>query len=324
MWSGESPGSTSSAVSPEAAPGPAASSVTRVPPSGVGVWLHAFRIPTLSAALVPVLVGSVVAYRHGGFHAVAALAALVGAIGIQIGTNLANDLFDYRKGADPPERIGPPRVLPMGWLTPSDVKAGIVAAFGIATVAGAYLVALRGWPVLAIGIASMAAGLAYTAGPFALAYTGLGDVFVFLFFGFVAVLGTYFVQTGTVDPEAILASIPVGALATAILVVNNLRDIDTDRAARKRTLAVLVGRRGARAEFAALLAAAFLVPMALWAQGLRSAWILLPLGAASLAARTLQTVFEREDGPSLNGALIDTAQLHLLFGLLFAAGLALG
>jgi 1,4-dihydroxy-2-naphthoate polyprenyltransferase len=298
--------------------------VTHVPASRLGVWLHAFRIPTLSAAVVPVLVGSVVAFRHGVFHPVAALAALVGAVAIQIGTNLANDLFDYQKGADPPERIGPPRVLPMGWLTPFEVRTGIVAAFGMAVVAGSYLIALRGWPVLAIGIASIAAGLAYTAGPWALAYTGLGDAFVFLFFGFVAVLGTYFVQAGALDPEAVLAAIPVGALATAILVVNNLRDIDTDRAARKRTLAVLLGRRAARAEFATLLVAAFLIPMALWAQGLRSAWILLPLAAASLAARTLQMVFEREDGPSLNGALIDAARLHLVFGLLFAAGLALG
>lgn len=321
---GESPGSTSSVASPKAAESPSAPRVTRAPASRLGVWLHAFRIPTLSAALVPVLVGTVIAFRHGVFQPVAALAALVGAVGIQIGTNLANDLFDYRKGADPPERIGPPRVLPMGWLSPSEVRTGIVAAFGIATVAGTYLIALRGWPVLAIGVASIAAGLAYTAGPWALAYTGLGDIFVFLFFGFVAVMGTYYVQAGTLDPEAVLASIPVGALATAILVVNNLRDIETDRASRKRTLAVLLGRRAARAEFAALLAAAFLVPMHLWAQGLRSAWILLPLGAASLAARTLQTVFEREDGPSLNGALIDAAQLHLLFGLLFAAGLALG
>jgi 1,4-dihydroxy-2-naphthoate polyprenyltransferase len=298
--------------------------VTHVPASRLGVWLHAFRIPTLSAAVVPVLVGSVVAFRHDVFHPVAAFAALIGALAIQIGTNLANDLFDYRKGADPPERIGPPRVLPMGWLTPSDVRTGIVAAFGTAVVAGSYLVALRGWPVLAIGVASISAGLAYTAGPWALAYTGLGDVFVFLFFGFVAVLGTYFVQAGALDPEAVLAAIPVGALATAILVVNNLRDIDTDRASRKRTLAVLLGRRAARAEFATLLVAAFLIPMALWAQGLRSAWILLPLAAASLAVRTLQTVFEREDGPSLNGALIDAARLHLLFGLLFAAGIGIG
>ena len=322
--SAESPGSTSSAVSPETAPALAPPRVTRAPASRLGVWLHAFRIPTLSAAVVPVLVGTVVAWRHGAFQPVAALAALVGAIAIQIGTNLANDLFDFRKGADTAERIGPPRVLPMGWLSVSDVKAGIVTAFGIATVAGAYLIALRGWPILVIGVASIAAGLAYTAGPWALAYTGLGDVFVFFFFGFVAVVGTYFTQAGTSDPEAVLAAIPIGALATAILVVNNLRDIDTDRAARKWTLAVLLGRRGARAEYGALLGAAFVVPLALWAQGLRSAWVLLPFGVAMLATRTLQTVFEHEDGPALNRALIDTARLHLLFGLLFAVGLALG
>ena len=322
--SAESPGSTSSAVSPETAPALAPPRVTRAPASRLGVWLHAFRIPTLSAAVVPVLVGTVVAWRHGAFQPVAALAALVGAIAIQIGTNLANDLFDFRKGADTAERIGPPRVLPMGWLSPSDVKAGIVVAFGVATVAGAYLIALRGWPILVIGVASIAAGLAYTAGPWALAYTGLGDVFVFFFFGFVAVVGTYFTQAGTSDPEAVLAAIPIGALATAILVVNNLRDIDTDRAARKWTLAVLLGRRGARAEYAALLGAAFVVPLALWAQGLRSAWVLLPFSVAMLATRTLQTVFEHQDGPALNRALIDTAQLHLLFGLLFAVGLGLG
>jgi 1,4-dihydroxy-2-naphthoate polyprenyltransferase len=323
-FSGESPASTSSAASLEASVTQAVPAPVRAPSSKMGVWLHAFRIPTLSAALVPVLVGTVVAYRHDAFQPIAALAALVGAIGIQIGTNLANDLFDFRKGADSPDRIGPPRVLPMGWLTPSEVWMGIVASFGIAVVAGAYLVALRGWPLLAIGLASIASGLAYTAGPFALAYIGLGDVFVFLFFGFVAVLGTYYAQAGALDPEAVLAAIPVGALATAILVVNNLRDIDTDRGAGKWTLAVILGRGGARAEFAALLGSAFVVPLALWAQGLRSAWILLPLGCASLATRTLQTVFEHQDGPSLNRALLDAAQLHLLFGLLFAAGLALG
>ena len=293
-------------------------------PGRVGAWVHACRIPTLSAAVVPVLVGTVLAWRHDHLAPVTALAALIGAIAIQIGTNLANDLYDYGKGADSPARIGPPRVIPRGWLTVEEVRAGMVAAFGIATAAGAYLIAVGGWPILAIGLASIGAGVLYTAGPFALAYVGLGDLFVFLFFGLVAVLGTYYVQAGELDPEAWIAAIPVGTLATAILVVNNLRDIETDRAADKRTLAARIGRRATRAEFATLLAAAFVVPIALWAQGLRSAWVLLPLGTTTLAARTLQTVFEHEDGPRLNGALIDTAQLHLLFGLLFAAGLALG
>ena len=200
----------------------------------------------------------------------------------------------------------------------------MVAAFALATLAGLYLWSVAGWPVVAIGIASILAGIGYTAGPFALAYTGLGDLAVLVFFGFVAVLGTYYVQTGLVHPEAVLAAIPVGALATAILIVNNVRDLEQDRAAGKRTLAVILGRRGARAEFLALLVAAYAVPLGLWAEGLRSAWILLPFATGSLAMRTLHAVQEREDGPGLNRALLDAARLHALFGALFAAGIALG
>jgi 1,4-dihydroxy-2-naphthoate octaprenyltransferase len=287
-------------------------------------WLHACRLPTLTASFVPVLVGTALAWRHDAWHPLAALAALVGAVAIQIGTNLANDLYDFRKGADATGRIGPPRVLPEGWLLTGEVRTGMVAAFSIATVAGIYLWGVAGWPVVAIGLASIAAGIGYTAGPFALAYVGLGDLAVLIFFGFVAVLGTYYVQAGTVHPEAVLAAIPVGALATAILIVNNVRDLDRDRAAGKRTLAVILGRRGARAEFLALLFAAYAVPLGLWAQGLRSAWILLPFATGSLAIRALQAVRDREDGPALNQALLDTARLHALFGLLFAAGIALG
>ena len=293
-------------------------------PGRVGAWLHAFRIPTLAASVVPVLVGTALAWRHGTSRPLAALAALIGAVAIQIGTNLANDLYDFQKGADAPGRIGPPRVLPHGWLSAGEVRTGMILSFAIATVAGLYLWKVAGWPVVAIGVASIAAGIGYTAGPFALAYVGLGDLAVFLFFGFVAVLGTYYVQAGAIHPEAILAAIPVGALATAILIVNNVRDIDRDRVAGKRTLAVILGRRGARAEFLALLIAAYAVPLGLWAQGLRSAWILLPFATGSLAMRALHEVREREDGPALNRALLDTARLHALFGVLFAAGIALG
>jgi 1,4-dihydroxy-2-naphthoate octaprenyltransferase len=301
-----------------------AAPLTAPHPGRVAAWLHACRIPTLSAALVPVLVGTVLAWRHESFEPFTALATLLGAVAIQIGTNLANDLYDFKKGADSPARLGPPRALASGWLSVDDMRAGMVASFGLATAAGAYLVAVAGWPILAIGLASIASGILYTAGPFALAYIGLGDLFVFLFFGLVAVLGTFYAQARTLDPEAWIAAIPVGTLATAILVVNNLRDIDTDRAAGKLTLAVRVGRRATRAEFVTLLVAAFAVPIALWAQGLRSAWVLLPLATTTLAARTIQAVFERADGPGLNRTLVDTAQLHLFFGLLFAAGLAIG
>jgi 1,4-dihydroxy-2-naphthoate octaprenyltransferase len=293
-------------------------------PNPLAVWLHACRVPTLTAAVVPVLVGSAVAWRHDVFRGGAAFAAFVGAISIQIGTNLANDLFDFRKGADSPARIGPPRVLAMGWLSPVAVRDGMVVAFAVAVVAGIYLAQVAGWPVVAIGLASIAAGVAYTAGRYALAYIGLGDVFVFFFFGFVAVIGTYYVQAGQLDSEATLAAIPVGALATCILVVNNLRDIDTDRAAGKRTLAVLLGSRAARAEFGALITAAYAIPLGLWAQGLHTAWILLPLATATLAARTFHLVIEQTGGSTLNRALVDTARLHALFGLLFALGMVLG
>ena len=293
-------------------------------PGLAAVWIHALRIPTLAASIVPVVVGSALAWRHGAFHLATALAALLGAMAIQTGTNFANDLYDFRKGADSGDRLGPPRVLALGWLPARVMRDAMFGSFGLATLFGLYLVSRAGWPVVAIGVASIAAGIAYTAGPFALAYIGLGDLFVFLFFGLVAVIGTYYVQAGTFHPEAMLAAIPVGALATAILVVNNTRDIDTDRAAGKRTLAVRLGRSGSRGEFVALLLGAYGIPLGFWAQGLRSAWILLPLATVSLGVRALQAMLEREDGPSLNDALFNTARLHVIFGLLFAIGLALG
>jgi 1,4-dihydroxy-2-naphthoate octaprenyltransferase len=274
------------------------------------------------AAVVPVAVGTALAYRDYRFRLGPALAALVGALAIQVGTNFANDLYDFRRGADAGERLGPPRVLALGWLPPDAVRAAMIAAFAAAVLAGLYLARAAGWPVVAIGLASIAAGVGYTKGRWALAYHGLGDAAVFLFFGIVAVAGTYFVQARTVTPLAYLAAIPVGALCTAILVVNNVRDLDSDRAAGKRTLAVRLGRSGTRAEYALLLAIAFAVPLVLWWRGSLSFAALLPFAALSMAWRALQTVATREDGPSLNGALVETARLHGLFGLLFAVGIA--
>lgn len=294
---------------------------SRARPSTARAWLHAFRVPTLAAAVVPVAVGTALAARHGVFRAGPALAALLGAVLIQVGTNLANDLFDYRKGADTEHRLGPPRVLVVGWLTVAQVRAGMLACFALAVLMGAYLAAVAGWPIVAIGVASIAAGVGYTAGRWALAYNALGDLAVFLFFGVIAVAGTYFVQAGRVDPLAVTASIPVGALCTAILVVNNVRDLETDRATGKRTLAVLLGRRGTRAEFGALLFVAFAVVIGLWIRGRLSIGALLPLATLTYAIRIHRVVATREDGPSLNRALIDTARLHAFFGLLFAAGL---
>lgn len=292
------------------------------PSTALGVWLAALRVPTLVAAIVPVAVGTALAYRDYRLRAGPAIAALIGALAIQIGTNFANDLYDFRKGADSGERLGPPRVLPLGWLEPEEVRRAMIASFAAAMACGLYLVWRAGWPVVAIGLVSIAAGIGYTKGRWALAYRGLGDAAVFLFFGVVAVVGTYFVQARAVSPAAWLVAIPVGALCTAILVVNNVRDLDTDRAAGKRTLAVRLGRAGTRLEFAILLAVAFALPLLLWWRGTLSFAALLPFATLSLAWRTWRTVATTEDGPALNGALVDTARLHGLFGLLFAAGIA--
>jgi 1,4-dihydroxy-2-naphthoate octaprenyltransferase len=279
-------------------------------------------VPTLVAAVAPVAVGTALAWRDYRFRLGPALAALIGALAIQAGTNFANDLYDFRKGTDSGERLGPPRVLPLGWLAPEDIRRAMLASFAAALFAGLYLVAAAGWPVIAIGLASIAAGIGYTKGRWALAYHGLGDLAVFVFFGLVAVTGTYYVQARLVSPVAWIVAVPVGALCTGILVVNNVRDLDGDRAAGKRTLAVRLGRAGTRAEYGLLLAVAFAVPLALWLRGTLSVAALLPYATAALAWRTLGVVLTREDGPSLNGALVDTARLHGLFGLLFAIGIA--
>ena len=213
-------------------------------------WLIASRPKTLPAATVPVIVGTAAAFKDNVFQFGPALAALLGALLIQIGANFANDVFDYKKGADTAERLGPTRVTQAGMLSPGQVYAGMVVVFGLATLIGVYLVLVAGWAVILIGVFSILAALAYTGGPFPLGYNGLGDIFVFIFFGLVAVCGTYFVQAGTLGALAWWGALPVGFLATAILVVNNLRDVKTDRIAGKKTLAVRFGESGARAEYA--------------------------------------------------------------------------
>jgi 1,4-dihydroxy-2-naphthoate octaprenyltransferase len=289
----------------------------------VSPWVLAARPATLTAALAPVVVGAACAAASAPLRVGATAAALVGAILIQIGTNLANDVFDHEKGADGPDRLGPVRVTQAGLLTPSAVRAGMVVAFAMAMLAGVYLTAVAGWPVVAIGLASIAAGVAYTGGPWPLGYHGLGDLFVFVFFGPVAVCGTAFVASGQVSALAVAASVPVGAIATAVLVVNNVRDRDTDVRAGKRTLAVRFGRRFGVAEYISLLAAAYLVPLDLVFLEGRSRWILLPLATLPLAWPLARVVATSKDGPTLNRALGGTARLLLAFGALFALGLAL-
>jgi 1,4-dihydroxy-2-naphthoate polyprenyltransferase len=289
-------------------------------PGPAATWIAAARLRTLPAAVVPVVVGTACAAASGTVAWGPALAALGGALAIQIGTNFANDVFDAERGADGPDRVGPLRAVSAGLVTARAMKRAMIAAFGVATLLGLYLVAVAGWPVVAIGTASIVSGIAYTGGPWPLGYHGLGDVFVMVFFGFVAVCGTAFVQLGAVPGLAIAASVPVGALATAILVVNNVRDRATDVRAGKRTLAVRFGRRAALAEYTLLLAIAYAIPIGLAVTGWT--WAVLPLASLPFAVVRLRAVIAASDGPSFNRCLAATAQLLLLHGALFAAGLA--
>lgn len=286
-------------------------------------WLLASRPATLTAAMVPVAVGTACAVAAGAFHGGGALAALLGAMGIQVGTNFANDVFDFEKGADTDERLGPTRAVAAGLLTPRAMRVGMAVAFGLATLCGLYLTWVAGWVVVAIGVASVASGIAYTGGPFPLGYHGLGDLFVMVFFGFVAVCGTAFVQAGAVPTMAWWASLPVGALATAILVVNNLRDRQTDAQVGKRTLAVRLGRRGALVEYTGLMVLSYATPVLMWGLGVAGAPVLLPLLSLPWALVGVRRVWRRE-GADLNPCLGSTARLLVAFGVPFAAGLALG
>ncbi len=295
------------------------SAMTR--PSAARAWFLALRPKTLVAGLVPVAVGSGVALRDGRFEPLVALAALVGALLLQVGTNLANDYYDFMRGADTAERLGPPRATQQGWLEPRAVLRGAFACFGAAFVVGLYLVSVGGLPIVLIGLASIAAGFAYTAGPFPLAYHGLGDVFVLVFFGFVAVGGTYFVQAQAVSAAALWAAVPVGLLGVALLAVNNTRDAKTDAAAGKRTLVVRLGTRFGRAEWFACILVSALVPVGLWGAGLATAAVLLPLLSLPLAVPPGRLVL-RAEGAALNEALAGTARLQLVFGLLLAAGVS--
>jgi 1,4-dihydroxy-2-naphthoate octaprenyltransferase len=296
---------------------------TTNPISRPQAWLMAIRPKTLPAAVGPVFVGTALAYADGAFALGPALAALIGALLLQIGSNLANDYFDFFRGADTTERRGPPRVTASGLISPADMRLGMVVIFGAAALLGLYLIAVGGWPVLAVGVASILAALAYTGGPLPFGYYGLGDLFVFIFFGLVAVCGTYYVQALTLTPTAVLAAVAPGLLITAILVVNNLRDIETDQRANKRTLAVILGARATLAEYGLLLLIAYLVPLVLWLGAGRSPWVLLPWLTVPLAVKLVVAIVQAGDGPTFNTLLAGTARLSLLFSLLFALGLLL-
>ncbi len=296
---------------------------THIAPGSTRAWLLASRPATLSAAIIPVAVGTALAHNLHGFAALPALAALLGAMWIQVGTNFANDVYDFKKGADTANRVGPTRAAQAGLLTPTQLFLGMFVAFGLASVCGFYLLLHAGWPIAIIGVASVLSGIAYTGGPYPLGYNGLGDVFVMIFFGFVAVCGTIYVQMGSVPELAIWASIPVGALATAILVVNNIRDADTDVQCGKRTLAVRFGRPAARLEYVLLVGSAFVVPTALVLRGQLGTIALLPWISLPLAFWLLRRVCISVDSQVLNLCLKRSAILLLVHGSLFAIGILL-
>lgn len=291
-------------------------------PTTLQIWIMAARPKTLPAAAASVVVAAGAAWSEGVFKAGPALACLLAALLLQVGANLANDLYDFHRGADTHERLGPLRVTQAGLLTPGQVRNGMWVTFGLAALLGLYLFAVAGWPVLVIGLASILAAIAYTGGPFPFGYYGLGDVVVFIFFGPVAVGGAYYVQAGRLSPLAIWCSLPMGLLITAILVVNNLRDIRTDTAAGKRTLAVRLGERGARREYSLCLAGAYLVPLLMSVLGQASAWVLLSWLSLPLAYSLNRTVWTQAGRP-LNLALAGTGRLTLLFGILLAVGLVI-
>lgn len=293
-------------------------------PSKRRAWLLAVRPPTLPAAVSPVLAGTGIAAVDGDFEVGRFLLALIGAIFIQIVVNFANDLSDFRRGADTPDRLGPPRAVAQGWLSQREMTIGITLTTAAAMIVGIVLTLIVGWPILLIGALSLIAAVTYTGGPLPYGYRGLGDVICFLFFGFVAVMGAGYVQIEELTWELAAASVPVGCTVTAILVVNNLRDIHTDRASDKRTLAVLIGERATRIEYALLTLGAFISVLIFAAVGLLPWWTMLAWSALPLALMLTRQVVGDLAGAALNPMLKRTAQLHLLVGALIGLGGVLG
>ena len=300
-------------------------------------WLMAARPQTLPAAAAPIIVGTGLAVSEEVFAPLPAVMAFVGAALIQIGTNFANDYYDAIKGADTEDREGFTRVTQSGLISPEQVKLATIVTFGLAILSGTYLVYVGGLPILVIGLVSVVCGWAYTGGPYPLGYHGLGDLFVFVFFGLVAVTGTYYVQAaavlaepltmtipaGTITREAVVSSLPIAAISTAIIVVNNIRDLETDTETGKRTLAVRLGYRWSRLEYVAMLALAYVVPVWFWLGTDYGPGVLLALVTLPYAAMVARTVVTRTDGEALNPALEQTGKLLALYAVCFAGGLVM-
>lgn len=285
-------------------------------------WILASRPRTLAAAIVPVLVGTAISVHDDKFKPIAALFALICALLIQIGTNFVNDLFDFLRGTDKDGRVGPQRATASGILSIFEMKLGIYFSFGLSLIFGFYLIYLGGWLIFFIGIISILAGIAYTAGPFPLAYNGLGDIAVFLFFGFVGTIGTYYVQSNEITAMAFWASIPVGALITNILVVNNYRDREEDRSNGKITLIVIFGERFGRIQYIFFMIISYAILFIVYFTFKKEIFVFLPLLSLPLSIKLIRMIYTLR-GSELNRTLELTAKLSAIYGLLFAAGILL-
>lgn len=283
-------------------------------------WLHAARPKTLGASIAPVLMGTAMAFAEGKAHWLSAAAALLGSMLIQIGTNFANDYFDYLHGADTHERLGPIRATQAGLVKPETMRSAFILTFALAFAIGMYLVWRGGWPIFALGMLSILFGVLYTGGPYPLGYNGLGDIFVLIFFGPVAVGGTYYVQALQINAIVLLAGLAPGLISVALLTVNNLRDIHTDRKTGKRTLTVRFGANFARLEYLFCILAASLLPIALTILKGGNYYSLITIGVLLFAVPSIKTVFRESGSPVLNRVLADTGKMLLIYSIIFSIG----
>ena len=285
----------------------------------MGKWLLAVRVKTLPAAISPVILGTALSYHDGIFYHFIFFMTLLAAVLIQVGANFANDVYDFEKGSDRADRLGPQRATQSGLISPADMNKAMWKIFALAIGVGFYLAYVGGWPIVIIGLASIAAGIAYTGGPYPLGYHGFGDIFVFLFFGLIAVPGTYYLQTGSVTEFSLWLGAVMGMLATAILVVNNLRDRDADIISGKKTLAVRFGETFSKIQFILLVMLPFLLPFHLWRQWNKMSF-LLTLFTLPIAVHLIIQLFNNT-GADLNKVLASTARFLFIFTLLLSAGL---
>ena len=305
-------------MKPSAPQGPSTFSLQ--PSASVAVWLQSARPKTLPAAIAPVVIGTCMAYDDGAWSVPVTLAILSAAVLIQIGTNFANDYFDFIKGTDRADRVGPTRATAAGLVTPAQMRNATVGVFGLAAVLGLYLTWKGGWPIVLIGAASIASGVLYTAGPFALGYLGLGELFVLVFFGPVAVGGTYYLLTRVITVPVLLSGLAPGLLSCAVLVVNNYRDRHTDHVTGKKTLVVRFGQSFGRIEYAVTLLGGALVPVALVQLVPGHAWSLLALVTLVPGALLARKLCTEPEAPAMNHMLAQTGQLLVLYSILFSAG----